>query len=87
MPHRIPAALRQTQALEALGVAVPPKPHLGFSDNLLEGRSCTPDERALDAEYQRELDVWISQIEYLYDRHVPKIATKDVPADLGLPKV
>jgi|EndMetStandDraft_5_1072996.scaffolds.fasta_scaffold1107765_2 hypothetical protein len=75
MPHRIPATLRQLRALEALGVAVPPKPYLGFSDNLLEGRPCTPDERALDSEYQRQLDVWISQIEGLYDRHVPQKTT------------
>lgn len=72
MPHRIPATLRQLQALEALGVAVPPKPYLGFSSNLLEGRPCTPDELALDADYQRRLDVWISQVEHLYDRHVPQ---------------
>lgn len=74
MPHRIPATLRQLRALEAVGVAVPPKPYLGFSDNLLQGRPCTSDERALDAEYQRQLDAWISQIEDLYDRHVPQKA-------------
>jgi len=74
MPHRIPATLRQLRALEAVGVAVPPKPYLGFSDNLLQGRPCTSDERALDAEYQGQLDAWISQIEYLYERHVPQKA-------------
>lgn len=72
MPHRIPATLRQLQALEALGVAVPPKPYLGFSSNLLEGRACTPAEHALDADYQRQLDVWVAQVESLYDRHVPQ---------------
>ena len=72
MPHRIPATLRQLRALEALGVAVPPKPYLGFPSNLLEGRPCTSEELVLDADYQRQLDMWISQIEYLYDRHIPQ---------------
>lgn len=72
MPHRIPATLRKLQALEALGIAAPPKPFLRFSENLLNGRACTPNEKALDAEYQRQLGIWVSQIAYLYDLHVPQ---------------
>lgn len=87
MPHRIPATLKQFQALEALGIAVPLKLCLGFPSHLLEGKVCTPAERALDADYQRPLDVWVSQIECLYSRQVPQKTMNDVRVHLDRPEV
>lgn len=46
-----------------MGIAAPPKAYLGLSSSLLEGKPCTPEERALDAEHQRQLDIWISEID------------------------
>lgn len=65
-------------------LALPPRPNLGLSSNLLEGKPCTPDERALDAEYQRQLDVWISEIDALYAIHFPQdTASVQHPARAG----
>ena len=71
MPHRIPATLNQLRALEGMGITAPPRPYLGLSSSLLEGKPCTPEERALDAEYQRQLDIWISQVDSMYAQHIP----------------
>lgn len=70
MTHRIPAVLELIRALEALGVAAPPKPFVGFRCQLIEGGPSVSEPRALDAEYQRQLDVWVSQVEYLHRHHV-----------------
>ena len=72
MTHRIPAVLELIRALEALGVAAPPKPFVGVPCQLIEGGPSTSEPRALDAEYQRQLDVWVSQVEYLHRRHVAR---------------
>lgn len=80
MTHRIPGVLDMIRALEAVGVAAPPKPFVGFPCDLIEGRPFTAEHRVLDAEYQRQLDVWVSQVEYLHRRHIEQRQDGDTPA-------
>ncbi|RZL93498.1 MAG: hypothetical protein EOP82_07425 [Variovorax sp.] len=70
MTQRIPAVIEMIRALNAAGVAAPPKPFVGFPCDLFDGGQPTSPQRALDPEYQRQLDVWVSQVEYLHRRHI-----------------
>ena len=36
---------------------------------MIEGRPSASESRALDGEDQQQLDVWVSQVEYLHRRH------------------
>lgn len=79
MTHRIPGVLDMIRALEAVGVAAPPKPFVGFPCDSIEGRPFKAEQRALDQEYQRQLDVWVSQVEYLHRRHIEERQSTDAP--------
>jgi hypothetical protein len=71
MTHRIPAVIEMIRTLNAAGVAAPPKPFVGFHCDVIDGDPpASSPGRALDPEYQRQLDVWVSQVEYLHRRHI-----------------